>query len=211
MSRQEFMERLNRLLSDIPVNERQEALHYYENYFDDAGPENEAKIIKELESPEKVAASIKKDLFGENYGSYGAGQNSQDKIKEQNAKTQRNILIAIIVILTFPVWVGVAGGLFGIVVGFLAALLGIGAALIACVAVFLIMGCVLIGVGIVKIVVGAAALGLVVTGIGMLLLTLGILGVLALVWILGKAIPWVIRSLVNLCRRVFSGNKGVAK
>ena len=29
MSRQEFMERLNRLLSDIPVNERQEALNYY--------------------------------------------------------------------------------------------------------------------------------------------------------------------------------------
>ena len=27
MSRQEFMERLNRLLSDIPVNERQEALN----------------------------------------------------------------------------------------------------------------------------------------------------------------------------------------
>lgn len=60
MSRQEFMERLNRLLSDIPVNERQEALNYYENYFEDAGPENEAKIIEELESPEKVAASIKK-------------------------------------------------------------------------------------------------------------------------------------------------------
>ncbi|MCM1258783.1 MAG: DUF1700 domain-containing protein [Roseburia sp.] len=213
MSRQEFMERLNRLLSDIPVNERQEALHYYENYFDDAGPENEAKIIEELESPEKVAASIKKDLFGEDYGSYGytGGQSSQNKIKEQNTKTQRNILIAIIVVLTFPVWVGLAGGLFGVVVGLIAAVLGVGAGLIACVAAFLIVGCVLIGAGIAKIVVGAAALGLVVTGVGMLMLTLGILGVLALVWILGKGIPWVVKSCVNLCRKVFSGNKGVVK
>lgn len=213
MSRQEFMERLNRLLSDIPVNERQEALNYYENYFDDAGPENEAKIIEELESPEKVAASIKKDLFGENYGAYGyaGGQNSQNKTKEQNAKTQRNILIAIIVVLTFPLWVGLAGGLFGVVAGLAATVLGIGAALIACVAVFLIMGCILVGVGVAKIVVGAVALGLVTTGIGMLMLTLGILGLIALVWILGKGLPWLVTACVNLCRKVFSGNRGVAK
>ena len=207
MSRQEFMERLNRLLSDIPVNERQEALNYYENYFEDAGPENEAKIIEELESPEKVAASIKKDLFGENYGTPG----QENKVKDQNTKTQRNILIALVVILTFPVWVGLAGGLFGAVVGLLAAILGIGAALIACVAVFLVLGCALIGMGIAKIVVGFAALGLVVTGIGMLMFTIGLLGVIALVWILGKLLPWMISAGVDLCRRIFAGRKGVAK
>lgn len=212
MSRQEFMERLNRLLSDIPVNERQEALDYYENYFEDAGPENEAKIIEELESPEKVAASIKKDLFGENYGTYGWGsEKKQDKVKEQNAKAQRNIIIALIVVLTFPIWVGLAGGLFGAAVGILAAVLGVGAALIACVAVFLVVGCALIGMGIAKIVLGAAALGLVVTGIGILMFTFGLLGVIALVWILGKLIPWLITAGVELCRKVFAGKKGVIK
>ncbi len=207
MSRQEFMERLNRLLSDIPVNERQEALNYYENYFEDAGPENEAKIIEELESPEKVAASIKKDLFGENYGA----ARQEDKVKDQNAKTQRNILIALVVIITFPIWVGLAGGLFGAAVGLLAAILGIGAALIACVAVFLVVGCALIGMGIAKIVVGFAALGLVVTGIGMLMFTIGLLGVIARVWILGKVIPWMITAGIDLCRRLFTGKKGVVK
>lgn len=213
MSRQEFMERLNRLLSDIPVNERQEALDYYENYFEDAGPENESKIIEELESPEKVAASIKKDLFGENYGTYGWGSETkqQDKVKEQNAKAQRNIIIALIVILTFPIWIGLAGGIFGAAIGVLAAILGVGAALIACVAVFLIVGCALIGMGIAKIVLGAAALGLVVTGIGILMFTLGLLGVIALVWILGKLIPWMITSGTQLCRKVFAGKKGVIK
>ncbi|MDE6904032.1 MAG: DUF1700 domain-containing protein [Lachnospiraceae bacterium] len=207
MSRQEFMERLNRLLSDIPVNERQEALNYYENYFEDAGPENESKIIEELESPEKVAASIKKDLFGENYGA----ARQDDKVKDQNTKTQRNILIALVVIITFPIWVGLAGGLFGAVVGLLAAILGVGAALIACVAVFLIVGCALVGMGIAKIVVGFAALGLVVMGIGMLMFTIGLLGVIALVWILGKVIPWLITSGIDLCRRLFAGKKGEVK
>lgn len=62
MNRLEFMQKLNALLSGISESERQEALQYYNDYFDDAGFENEASVIEELESPEKVAATIKKDL-----------------------------------------------------------------------------------------------------------------------------------------------------
>lgn len=62
MDRAQFMEQLKRLLSDIPEYERDEALDYYESYFDDAGPENEAAVIRELGSPGKVAAIIKADL-----------------------------------------------------------------------------------------------------------------------------------------------------
>ena len=45
MNRQEFMKRLEELLQDISENEREEALQYYNDYFDDAGAENEAQII----------------------------------------------------------------------------------------------------------------------------------------------------------------------
>lgn len=62
MSRMEFMRRLERLLEDVSEEERKEALSYYQSYFEDAGVENEARILKELESPEKVAATIKADL-----------------------------------------------------------------------------------------------------------------------------------------------------
>ena len=62
MDRAQFMEQLKRLLSDIPEYEREEALDYYESYFDDAGPEQEASVIRELGSPGKVAAIIKADL-----------------------------------------------------------------------------------------------------------------------------------------------------
>ena len=44
MNRKQFMEQLERLLSDISEAERQEALEYYEGYFDDAGPENEGEV-----------------------------------------------------------------------------------------------------------------------------------------------------------------------
>lgn len=65
MSRKEFMERLEQLLMDIPQEERIEALTYYNGYFEDAGKENEASIIQELESPEKVARIIKADVGAE--------------------------------------------------------------------------------------------------------------------------------------------------
>lgn len=62
MNRKEFIEQLSYLLQDIEDEERQAALEYYEDYFDEAGIENEALIIEELGSPERVAAIIKAGL-----------------------------------------------------------------------------------------------------------------------------------------------------
>ena len=62
MNRVQFMEQLKKLLSDISEEERQEALEYYESYFDDAGEDQEAEVIRELGSPGKVAAIIKEQL-----------------------------------------------------------------------------------------------------------------------------------------------------
>ena len=72
MNRQEFMNQLERLLSDVPEAERQDALAYYEDYFDEAGPEQEAQVIQDLGSPGRVAATIKADLKdgGRNRGEF---------------------------------------------------------------------------------------------------------------------------------------------
>ena len=58
------MKRLEELLQDISENEREEALQYYNDYFDDAGAENEAQIIEELGCPEQVARTIKAGMAG---------------------------------------------------------------------------------------------------------------------------------------------------
>lgn len=62
MNRTDFMEQLDRLLQDIPSAEREEALQYYNDYFDDAGRENEQAVIKALGNPARVAENIKRDL-----------------------------------------------------------------------------------------------------------------------------------------------------
>lgn len=62
MNRIEFMTELAALLQEVPEEERRDAMKYYNDYFDDAGEENEPRVIEELESPAKVAATIKADL-----------------------------------------------------------------------------------------------------------------------------------------------------
>lgn len=62
MTRVEFMTELASLLQDISVEERVEAMQYYNNYFDDAGEDQEETIIEQLGSPAKVAAEVKAGL-----------------------------------------------------------------------------------------------------------------------------------------------------
>ena len=59
MNKNLFLEELRRLLSDLPPEEREQAITYYEDYFEDAGTENEQAILEELGSPQELARQIK--------------------------------------------------------------------------------------------------------------------------------------------------------
>lgn len=62
MNRAEFMRRLTELLGDVAPTEREEAIQYYNDYFDDAGEENESGVIASLGTPEELARTIKAGL-----------------------------------------------------------------------------------------------------------------------------------------------------
>ena len=64
MNREEFMKELEYLLSDIPDEDKAEAIGYYRDYLEEAGDENEEAAIKEFGSPERIAAIIRSDLSG---------------------------------------------------------------------------------------------------------------------------------------------------
>lgn len=73
MNKKDFIARLNELLYDLPMEERVEAVSYYEEYFEDAGFEREQETLAELGSPERVAATIRENFVGsgeENGGVY---------------------------------------------------------------------------------------------------------------------------------------------
>lgn len=90
MSRWEFMRQLEELLSDISPNEREEALQYYNDYFNDAGRENENEVIEALGTPEQVAKIVRDGLSENAYqGEFTETGFNSAKNGQQNAIIKR--------------------------------------------------------------------------------------------------------------------------
>ena len=78
MTKIEYMSELEGLLLDLPFDEREEAMQYYNDYFEDAGPDNADRVIEDLGPPERVARIIKSDL------NHGDPFSNEDKIYTEN-------------------------------------------------------------------------------------------------------------------------------
>lgn len=308
MNRAEFMRRLTELLGDVSPMEREEAIQYYNDYFDDAGAENESSVIASLGSPEELARTIKAGLNdGGNGGEFtesgfsgytqthrdemvrvGEAMQNGDTAGQENAgwssaatgKTAQNtstqdgnayyqggyyqrsgsdsvyggredtrkhnnpyeqngsgnsssssgnaysnpsggqysqpkkgmsggsiVLIVILAILTSPLWIGLLGGAFGIVVGLLATLFVVFLA-------FLVVGIALIVVSVALLITGVAMIftvplgGVCMVGSALIVFAIGLVFVWLMVLMAGTAIPAFVRGIVSLCQRLF-GRGGV--
>ncbi len=232
MNRLEFMKQLARLLDDLPREEKIEILKYYNGYFDDAGVENEAAIIQELDSPEKVAAEVKAgmaldlayeqtetstqeecaqeekaftyDQTAEQESSQAQASSSYEYESQPPARYKKKnnwkpIAVIVVLLVTFPVWIGLLGGLIGLIGGAIglvvSVIVGLFGALIG-----------LVG-GIVGCIVGGITMLLTAPITGMLSLAVGIflLGLLLLVGLLiglifGKIVPGIIGGIGKLIR-----------
>ena len=215
MNRTEFMEKLRILLSDIEENEREEALEFYDHYFEDAGLENEQQVIRDLGSPEKVAKTIKDGLgdtageqgeFTENgYSGYGEAEKKEVGYPEKPSKRAGNgklILLLILAVFALPVlgpvFMGVAGGIFGIIVAATALLFALIIAGIG----LLVAGAGVFAAAIAKVFV-APAVGIILFGVALLLLGVGILVIILGIWVVSKAVPAIIRFIVKIVSKIF--------
>lgn len=97
MTRQEYMQQLAALLAAMPEAERRDALDYYEEYFDAAGPEKEAQTIQELGSPQNVAEKIWEGT-GAQFGT-PMPDNSMPEQGNRRRKSTVWIVLAILAIL----------------------------------------------------------------------------------------------------------------
>ena len=233
MRKDDFLNELERLLKDLPEGDRMDAIEYYYDYFDEAGVENEQKVIRELGSPERVAQTIKENFKASDYSEpgdysapndYGAPeerekscQNHNDtehygEIYEQSPSTEQGtksekktswILIAIIAVLTFPLWIGVVAGLFGAVVGIIGGLFGVVVGLLGA-----SFGLIIGGIACcIAMIFQAAFIGpaeiMVTIGVCALLVALGLLFAWLFVMFVAHWIPCWVRAIVK-------GIKGLA-
>lgn len=225
MNKREFLGRLGELLSDLSAGEREEALLYYEEYFADAGEENEAEVLASLGSPEQVAEQIKEglgksqeglftengyrasvenenppDLGGRQKGRerYGSNRNAG---RAEAGKKEKNKMsgatIAVIVILAILA----SPMILGLGAGLLGITIGILAVILA---VVLVAGLLVISfliVGISLLVSGFGMLlvkpfaGILFLGLGCLMIAVFLLFLAVLVMIFGKFFPWLIKEV----------------
>lgn len=214
MSRKEFMERLEELLRDIPDNEREEALQYYNDYFDDAGIENEAEVIRDLGSPEQVAQKLKAGL-GElaSVGTPEPGQGERKETEKEKTKKEAGfwkiLSIVLLCILAAPVVLPLAGVLLLAAVTVVLALFGAIAGIVLSGFAILLAGIAVLGVGIVQT-FATPAIGIAAAGVGCVVAAVGVLLSFATVWCCIRVIPWLIRGIAAVISYPFRKRKAGA-
>lgn len=221
MGKEEFLRQLEALLSGISEEERKEALAYYRSYFEDAGEPNEASIIAELESPQKVAESILKDMGIDGSG-YNAFANRDEEYYKNVNQTIQNLngaqstkkndagmtgLTVALIAITSPIWLTLLLVILSVLLAVVATLFGVAVAVVAVMASLIFVGFVLIGVGVGFLFGGAPAVGIGLAGCGLIVLALGILAVLLVIWVFGGFLPWAFKGIWQLCKKPFDKRK----
>lgn len=185
-NKEEYLKELENLLKVLPEIERQNALKYYEEYFSDAGEENELSVISELGDVNLLADKI----IGEE------SFKEQEEVVEENKKVRNRkdaiTLLLLIALLVFgiPVLLPVVASVLGVTFALACAGIGI------CIA-----GIVCFGVAI-SLVINNLFAGILAFGISFILLALGIALSIAIVFLGVKVIPFGIRWLVNVCKKI---------
>ena len=135
----------------------------------------------------------------------GNASNIIDKIKNMDKSTR--ILVIILLVFTFPVWIGVVAGLFGAVVGVAGGLFGTVVAIGGSGIGLFVGGLACLVVGLFR----AAALpleGVILVGFGALVTAIGILFILLCSLLLFKWLPALIRGIVKGIKGLFCRQEG---
>ena len=216
MNRNDFMRQLESLLQNISPTERDEALQYYNDYFDDAGAENEKEVIEALGNPARVAENIKRDLMGNGENirpkasdralvEYGKAPSASAPNQQVNTEPQKKtqmptwaiVLLVILAVLASPALLGVgaggAGVLIGVIVAWFGIIFGFGATSLALFVVMIF----LIVVGIMCIPIDPLV-GLGLVGCGLVCGSIGILFLMLTVALGGIVTPAVCKGIAGL-------------
>lgn len=228
MNRIEYMQRLEELLADIPAEEREDAINYYNDYFDAGGEDNEEETITALGSPEQLAATIKlantegEVIDGEftetgYIDNLGRGANELDKYSQINVsggervKKKKDpatiILIIILTIFALPILLPLGFAFLMVVISFAIAAIAIVFSLAAA---FVAVGIAALISGIVGICVAIGALvsnpygALLLMGISLMLTAFGLVFALGCINLVVKLVPPVIRGIVRAVCNLFA-------
>ena len=246
MTKKEFMLELEDKLRVISLDERIDALRYYQDYFAEAGISDAMEVPETMGTPDSISKQIKDELSGINKeaymdenvsvkydaeyvpyykvkrdssdNGYFAGENRNNKTQDRGSYYDRvnnekstdkhnnayrnassdqndNIKIIAIVILAVlsPLWIGFAGAAVGFIFSVFAVLGS------------LCFAAVVAGISLIisAFFTGYVSAGVLLAGFGMLSLAIGIGLFVIFVLYSIKFVPWLIKEIINLCKKIF--------
>ena len=92
MTRQEYLEQLGKNLNSLTNDERQEAISYYSDYFEEA--DNDEEIMKELGSSEELAKTIAAKLAN-GLAKSKTSQNDSDSTEKKTQSTYGHLFYSL--------------------------------------------------------------------------------------------------------------------
>lgn len=158
MNRKQYMSELAERLKKLPDDEFDRALQYFEEYFDEAGAQNEQEAIESLGTPQEAAEGIIRDI---------AIRRLEEPAEEKRRRTGKKLSTLKIVFLSVA---SLPATLAGSVLVFFLSVAGLIAAVAA---IMFVLGFVITGIGSVGVglwvLTFAPASGMVMLGWGLLL------------------------------------------
>lgn len=128
MNREQYMKLLKEQLRRLPKDDFEKAIAYYEEYFDEAGVENEQQAIEDLGSPQEAAGQIICDIAVNNTKETSGGMK-----KKINA-----VWVGLLAVFAAPIALPILLGLLALlVVLVLLAVVAVVCAFAACVSIIL--------------------------------------------------------------------------
>lgn len=202
MDKQTFLRRLEEGLRQLPPEEREDILAYHREYFQDAGPEQEAKVIQELGDPDLLARRLLSEYGEQPPASPPPPPPSQPQPEAPKKKRPSGVLVAILAVLAAPIALPLAAALGAVAIALAVAALSVALVLMAVIVGVLVTGFALVALGFSALLLYPPA-ALVVLGAGLVCCGLGLFGVMPVV----RLIQVMFRGPANLFRKAFFRRK----
>ena len=107
MNKEEFLEQFQKNLIHVSAAEKEDALRYYTEYFEEAGEENEQKVIEELGNPVMLARKISAESAIKEMDlseSTVREERVMETTPEKHREGMKNLGVIILLLCSFPVW-----------------------------------------------------------------------------------------------------------
>ena len=203
ISKKEYIADLSYHLRDLQKEEFEDAIHYVEEYFEEAGESNISQVIEELGPPQKLATTIRAEATIKSNQQQRSREDSKEKEESTSHLGKRDLKslwVIILGIFALPIALPLALSAVLIVTSFFLVIFSLIIAGI-CSTIALIIFSIPTFISSLTLINTNYASGLVGLGISFISLGAGLLILMTLILAIRSFIPWTIHCLSRLFQK----------